>query len=167
LDNLFKPIRDWLKSIGLEGEPIPDEHYIQEAEWHYNDIINIMGSIPDSFYKASGGYFGLKTKQDFLNKARQRYYDATERRVYVTGDAIELERMADFARSLREKWEKEKNKVIEKAIEKEMENKAQVETPSIAEDQPKPPQDTKYMSYGLIAIIAILVVVLIIVLLRR
>jgi len=40
-------------------------------------------------------------------------------------------------------------------------------TRPIAEDQPKPPQDTKYMSYGLIAIIAILVVVLIIVLLRR
>ena len=167
LDNLFKPIRDWLKSIGLEGEPIPDEHYIQEAEWHYNDIINIMGSIPDSFYKASGGYYGLKTKQDFLNEAWRLYNDATEHRVYATGNAIKLERMADFARSLREKWEKEKNKVIEKAIEKETENRAQVGTPSIAEDQPKPPQDTKYMSYGLIVIIAILVIVLIIVLLRR
>jgi len=167
LDNLFKPIRDWLKSIGLEGEPIPDEHYIREAEWRYNDIISIMDSIPDSFYKASGGYYGLKTKQDFLNKAWQLYYDATEHRVTVTGNAIELSHMADFARSLREKWEKEKNKVIEKAIEKETENRAQVGTPSIAEDQPKPPQDTKYMSYGLIVIIAILVIVLIIVLLRR
>jgi hypothetical protein len=167
LDDLFKPIRDWFKSIGLEGEPIPDEHWIREAEMHYNDIQNIMSSIPDSFYNASGGYWGLKTKKDFLERAWQRYYNATVHRTNVTGDAIELERMADFARSLREKWEKEKNRVIEKAIEKDAEYRPQPGTTPIAEDQPKPPQDTKYMSYGLIAIIAILVVVLIIVLLRR
>jgi len=165
LDDLFKPVRDWFASLGWT--PVPDEHSIQEAEMHYNDIQNIMSSIPDSFYKASGGYFGLKTKQDFLNEAWRLYNDATEHRVYATGNAIKLERMADFARSLREKWEKEKNRVIEKAIEKDAEYRPQPGTTPIAEDQPKPPQDTKYMSYGLIAIIAILVVVLIIVLLRR
>jgi len=40
-------------------------------------------------------------------------------------------------------------------------------TPSIAEEQPKPPQTTNYMSYGFIAIIAILVIVLIFVLRRK
>jgi len=165
LDDLFKPVRDWFASLGWT--PVPDEHSIQEAEMHYNDIQNIMSSIPDSFYKASGGYYGLKTKQDFLNEAWRLYNDATEHRVYATGNAIKLERMADFARSLQEKWEKEKNRVIEKAIEKDAEYRPQPGTRPIAEEQPKPPQETKYMSYGLIAIIAILVVVLIIVLLRR
>jgi hypothetical protein len=165
LDNLFKPVRDWFASLGWTS--VPDEHSIQEAEMHYNDIQNIMSSIPDSFYKASGGYWVLKTKKDFLERAWQRYYNATVHRTNATGDAIELARMADFARSLQEKWEKEKNRVIEKAIEKDAEYRPQPGTTPIAEDQPKPPQDTKYMSYGLIAIIAILVVVLIIVLLRR
>jgi len=165
LDDLFKPVRDWFTSLGWERTP--DEHWIQQAERHYNEIENIMSSIPDSFYKASGGYWKLKTKKDFLDVAWRHYYDVTEQRIDVTGNAIELERMADFARSLREKWEKEKNRVIEKAIEKDAEYRPQPGTTPIAEDQPKPPQDTKYMSYGLIAIIAILVVVLIIVLLRR
>jgi hypothetical protein len=171
LDDLFKPIRDWLKSIGLEGEPIPDEHWIQEAEMYYNEIENIMSSIPDSFYKASGGYWKLKTKKDFLDAAWQHYYEATEYRRNVTGNAMELDNMADFARSLRDKWEKEKNKVLEKAIEKEIENRTQPSTQPgttpIAEEQPKPTQTTNYMSYGFIAIIAILVIVLIFVLRRK
>jgi hypothetical protein len=179
LDDLFKPIRDWLKSIGLEGEPIPDEHWIPEVEMYYNDIEHIMSSIPDSFYKASGGYWGLKTKKDFLDKAWRHYFEATERRMFIARNASELREMASFARSLRDKWEEEKNKVLEKAIEKEIENRTKPSTqPStqlgttpgttpIAEEQPKPPQETKYMSYGLIVIIAIFVIVLIIALLRR
>jgi len=129
------------------------------AKTLYSEIEFMINPIPESFYNASGRYLGM-TKQQFLGRAAGlANYTGRDYAVWES-NVKELEKMHRYALDLLAKWRR--------AVQSGTTGSGSSDsTTPIAEDQPKPPQETNYMSYGLIAIIAILVIVLIIVLLRR
>jgi hypothetical protein len=185
LDNLLKPVRDWLDSMGLKGDPVDTrELFLNEIETYYSEIESLMKEIPDSFYKADGGYSKFKTKKEFLEHAWHLLW-VSEQDLPGTSlfsNSKDLERMRDYAKKLWEKWKKAQQQTVMHAVESgvvtvpgiqpstDVSNTNANNTTPIAEDQSKtqqPPQSTNYMSYGFIALIAVLVIVIIIVLRRK